>query len=64
MGNIEKKVEALINENKTKDSSLDKFLKKIEYIEKMYPIEKPSYNLPLRDTIGRTYYNRVNTNMA
>ena len=63
MESIDKKVVELIQEKYVIDIKTDKFIKNIEYINKMCLGRKSSYDIPLRDTIGRTYYNKLNRSM-
>ncbi len=64
MKGIEKKIVDVVRKEELK---FNKELKKINVlvkdIDEICPIEKPSYTLPLADTIGRTYYNTLNRSL-
>ena len=61
MKDIEVKVVKMIQKEEQKlNNELKKLDILIKDIEEMFPTEKPSYTLPLVDTIGKTYYNTLN----
>ena len=68
MKNIgEKVVEVIQNEEQKFNKEvkgIDTLIEYIDEIDKMYPRKKPSYSLPLVDTIGKTYYDTLNRSMV
>ena len=61
MKSIEKEVVEVIRKDKQKfNEELKRIDILIKGIDEVYPVEKPSYNLPLPDTIGKTIYKTLN----
>jgi hypothetical protein len=65
MKGIGKKVSEVVKKEEQKfDGELKNIDILIKDIEKLYPLEKPSYTFPLVDTIGKTYYNTLKRSIA
>ena len=63
MNNITGKIDRIVrrtNANKHRFEQIAKFDSTIECLQKIAPVEKPSYNLPLIDTIGKQTYSILN----
>ncbi len=61
MKDIEKKVVEVIQKEEQKfNEEIKKIDVLVKDINEVCPIEKPTYALPLVDTIGKTYFNTLN----
>jgi hypothetical protein len=61
MKNIEERIIELTRKEEQKTNiDLKNFDTFVKTLDEIYHREKPSYNIPLVDTIGKTYYNTFN----
>lgn len=63
MEDLSKKLETIIaqsDEKKEEFEQINKFEKTFNELQKIAPMEKPTYNLPQVDTLGRMTYVSLN----
>ena len=63
MKSISEKLTEVISKelsNQSKESKVKELEKQIDDMKKAGIIKAPTYNLPLVDTIGKTYYSSIN----
>jgi hypothetical protein len=61
--NISKKIEEILSQSESSSSGfgqIAKFEETLKNLQKIAPINKPVYNLPQTDTIGKQTYSSLN----
>lgn len=67
MENIAKMLELIVNQSESNKATFEQVLQfedTMKNLQKLVPMEKPTYNLPQVDTIGKSTYLSLNKKVA